>query len=86
MTGVTEESIMLNWTQPEESTCCYRVHVQEGKKNISYTEPFYNTSLEVKNLTAGTEFQLYVVALAGLMPSDTVEGEAVTIMYYTSEF
>ncbi|KAJ8416667.1 hypothetical protein AAFF_G00325450 [Aldrovandia affinis] len=80
---VTEESIMLTWIQPEGTACCYRVDVQEEKKNISYTETLYNTNLTVKNLTAGTTFRLSVVALAGLMPNNSMEGEPVTIMGYT---
>ncbi|XP_061089550.1 receptor-type tyrosine-protein phosphatase eta-like [Conger conger] len=76
-------TITLTWMPPEGSSCCYRVCVQEEKKLIYFNKTFLGTNLTLKNLTAGTEFQLTVAALAGLMPNDLVKGEAVTIMYTT---
>ncbi|XP_064184888.1 receptor-type tyrosine-protein phosphatase beta [Anguilla rostrata] len=81
---VTMDTIMLTWMPPEGSSCCYRVHVQQGKtRKILLNQTLVGTNLTVKNLTAGTEFQLSVAARAGAMPNDSVEGEAFTIMYYS---
>ncbi|KAJ8338216.1 hypothetical protein SKAU_G00371820 [Synaphobranchus kaupii] len=87
VSGVTTDTITLTWIQPEGSSCCYRVRVQEEKKsNIFFNQTLHGDHLNVENLTAGTKFWLSVAALAGVMPNDSVEGEAVTIMAYTIPF
>ena len=78
---------MLKWMPPEGTICCYRVQVQQEKEsNLIFNKTLFGISLIMDNLTAGTEFELNVSALAGLMPNDSVEGEAITIMSTTGEF
>ncbi|KAI1898837.1 hypothetical protein AGOR_G00076460 [Albula goreensis] len=80
---VTEDSIILTWEKPVGNACCYRVVVKDEKNTTIFNTITHKTNFTVGNLTAGTKFCLSVVAIARLMPNESAEGEAKTVMSYT---
>ncbi|XP_039665211.1 receptor-type tyrosine-protein phosphatase eta isoform X4 [Perca fluviatilis] len=78
VSNITTSSISLTWTKPEGNSSSYRVQWTDGTNN--WSDYVTDTNISVTGLTAGVQYNLTVLAVAG---DNTTLGEAMTMSLYT---
>lgn len=71
------------WTKPEGNSSSYRVQWTKVIGNDSGTVSKSETSVNITNLTAGSQYKMHVSAVAD---DGQTEGEKRTVLYYTREY
>lgn len=71
------------WTEPEGNSSSFRVQWTKVIGNDSWTVNTSETSVNINNLTAGSEYKIYVSAVAD---DGQTEGEKRIVSNYTREY
>ena len=82
----TVDSLAVSWTAPSGAVTSYTVTVKEGTaikdtKTVTGTTATFDSSAADKKLTAGTEYTIEVVSVAGVLNSDS----SLSGNFYTSK-
>ncbi|KAM8750635.1 receptor-type tyrosine-protein phosphatase beta-like isoform 11-T11 [Acanthopagrus schlegelii] len=78
VTEITTSSVSLNWTEPGGNRSFYRVQWTNGTAN--WDKDVTDTNITVTGLTAGVQYRLTVIAVAG---ENTTQSEMAQTSHYT---
>ena len=79
VTNITDTSVSLSWSPPDGNTSSYLIQIQDDDK---YNKTTTLTAFTIQDLTPGTLYTFLVSTLAGY---DTVQGDSVSALNYTSK-
>ncbi|KAK9524743.1 hypothetical protein VZT92_017112 [Zoarces viviparus] len=77
----TMDSLLLQWQRPEGNTTRFRVIAMTDSNRVVFNQSVDQTAVKVTPLPMGTKITLSVTALT---PSNTLEGDKVTVADYTA--